>query len=184
MPPPVRDWPATETGYGKTFGDAIIPEGPCGSYRYRLTREPLTPYPCLGTALFVMLNPSTADASLDDPTIRRCRRFVDSWGCAGITVANLHALQATNPMALWSHVDPVGPDNDMYLSGVAAEYEDVVFAWGNNAKPGRVDKVYSIFKRRGRKIWCLGTTKSGAPRHPLYVRGDRPLIRWKRQEQS
>ncbi|TAL82053.1 MAG: DUF1643 domain-containing protein [Candidimonas sp.] len=151
----------------------------CGTYRYQLTRAPLRPHPERSTALFVMLNPSAADATLDDPTIRRCRKFADTWGCAGITVANLYALRATNPETLWTHPDPIGPDNDMYLSSLAREYDDVVFAWGANAKLERVAAVHSIFAALNRNIWCLGITKSGAPRHPLYVRGDQPLIKWK-----
>jgi hypothetical protein len=129
-----------------------------------------------------MLNPSTADATLDDPTIRRCRNFAESWDCAGIAVANLYALRATNPKILWTHTDPIGPDNDMYLQSLSGEYEDVVFAWGSNARPERVAAVDSIFRRRSRKIWCLGVTKSGMPKHPIYVRADTPLVEWKMPE--
>ena len=156
---------------------AII--SPCGTYRYRLSRPPLQPHPMKATALFVMLNPSTADATLDDPTIRRCRNFAKSWDCAGIVVANLYALRATDPKLLWEHPDPVGPDNDMYLELLAHEYEDVIFAWGNNVEAGRVAAVDAIFRGRGRKIWCLGTTKSGMPKHPLYLRADTPLTEWR-----
>jgi hypothetical protein len=147
----------------------------CGQYRYLLTRKSELDCPDKGTALFVMLNPSTADAETDDPTIRRCRGFARDWGCAGLTVANLYAFRATNPSELWSQDDPVGPDNNEELYALAKEYGDVVCAWGANAKPDRVQEVIRILEGAGARLWCLGTTKSGAPRHPLYVKADQPL---------
>ena len=122
--------------------------------------------------LFVMLNPSTADHRNDDPTIRRCRGFAKLWDCNGLAVANLYALRSTDPAALWSHPDPVGPDNDDCLWTFAREYGDVVCAWGSNARPERAACVVSIMRDAGARLWCLGTTKNGSPRHPLYVRGD------------
>ena len=83
------------------------------------------------------------------------------------------------PADLWKHADPIGPDNDMWLRTAAREHETVVFAWGANARPDRVREVYEIFRLgRFRKILCIGTTKDGSPRHPLYVRADQPLIEW------
>ena len=149
----------------------------CGQYRYQLTREAHDQFATRGPALFIMLNPSTADAELDDPTIRRCRGFAKAWDCAGIVVANLYALRATDPAALWTHPDPVGPDNDAMLAQLIREHETVVCAWGTNAKPQRVEAVRKMFHRLSTPV-CLGMTKSGAPRHPLYVRGDQPLIKW------
>jgi hypothetical protein len=149
----------------------------CGQYRYKLTREPHDMYSTRGPALFVMLNPSTADAALDDPTIRRCRGFAKAWDCNGIIVANLYALRATNPEALWTHADPVGPYNDGQLAALFREHDTVVCAWGMNAKLERIAQVRKMF-RDGSRPMCLGITKSGAPRHPLYVRGDQPLIEW------
>lgn len=148
----------------------------CGQYRYLLTRAADMLQPDTGPALFLMLNPSTADASLDDPTIRRCRGFAQLWGCDGLTVANLYAYRATKPADLWRCADPVGPDNDAFLAGLAREYGEVVCAWGTNARPDRVSEVMEIFRRANAKLWCLGTTKDGHPRHPLYVRGDQPLV--------
>lgn len=151
----------------------------CGQYRYQLGRAALTPHPVKGPALFLMLNPSTADASIDDPTIRRCRGFAESWGCDGIVVANLYALRTTNPAALWEHADPIGIHNDNYLRLLAKDHEDVVCAWGANARPDRVVAATAVFTGAGRRMWCLGVTKAGAPRHPLYVRGDQPLLEWR-----
>ena len=124
-----------------------------------------------------MLNPSTADAELDDPTIRRCRGFAKAWDCAGIVVAYLYALRATDSAALWTHPDPVGPDNDAMLAKLIREHETVVCAWGANAKPERVEIVRKMFHRLSTPV-CLGMTQSGAPRHPLYVRCDQSLVNW------
>jgi hypothetical protein len=110
--------------------------------------------------------------------VRRCRGFTKLWDCNGLAVANVYALRSTNPAALWAHHDPVGPDNDNYLWIVARERGAVVCAWGSNAKPQRAARVASILIDAGARLWCLGTTKDGSPRHPLYVRADQPLIRW------
>jgi hypothetical protein len=150
---------------------------PCGSYRYLLSRDPLSgSRPERSSAVFCMLNPSTADAAQDDPTIRRCRGFARSWGCAGLVVVNLYALRSTKPDALWSHADPIGPLNDQWLQRVARENGEVVCAWGANARADRVAAAVAIFRSAGARLWCLGTTASGAPRHPLYVRGDQSLV--------
>lgn len=155
---------------------AIISE--CGKYRYLLTRDSEVAAPDRGTALFLMLNPSTADATLDDPTIRRCRSFARAWGCAGLSVANLYAFRATRPADLWQADDPIGPDNDALLGRLAAEYGDIVCAWGANAKTDRVLAVAETLINAGARLWCFGTTKDGQPRHPLYVKGDTQLIPW------
>jgi hypothetical protein len=149
----------------------------CGQYRYMLSR-PGDMTATRGLALFIMLNPSTADSELDDPTIRRCRGFAQTWGCNGIQVLNLYALRSTDPDALWEHADPVGPENDAWLSRLALAADEVVCAWGVNAQPARAREVSAMLAEHGVRLKCLGTTKSGAPRHPLYVRGDQTLIDW------
>ena len=149
----------------------------CGQYRYLLTREgDLTA--TRAPAVFIMLNPSTADAALDDPTIRRCKSFAQAWGCNGIEVVNLYAFRATNPTDLWIQSDPVGEANDAWIVNQAHMASEVVCAWGANAKPERVARVHAMLKTAGARLLCLGVTKSGAPRHPLYVRGDQQLIEW------
>lgn len=150
----------------------------CGRFRYSLTRHWSD-----GDALvFVMLNPSTADATLDDPTIRRCVGFAKREGFAGIHVANLYAFRATDPKDLLTCGDAVGPMNDAHLSLLLTEQvqrgNPVVAAWGSwpDRDPDRVANVLDL--GGGRVDWrCLGHTKGGAPRHPLYVRGDQPLVR-------
>ncbi|MCV6310991.1 DUF1643 domain-containing protein [Pseudomonas aeruginosa] len=85
---------------------------------------------------------------------------------------------ARNPADLWKHDDPIGPDNDWHLRAIAREYTDIVCAWGANAKPERVEAVTSILTAAGGRLWCLGTTKDGHPRHPLYVRENQALLPW------
>jgi hypothetical protein len=151
----------------------------CGTYRYLLKRAAESMAPMKSTALFVMLNPNTADANLDDPTIRRCRGFAKLWDCNGLAVANLYALRSTDPAALWRHANPIRPDNDLHLARLAREFCDVVCAWGSNARPERAKLVAYLMLGTGARLWCLGTTKDGSPRHPLYVRGDQPLVEWR-----
>lgn len=146
---------------------------PCGTYRYRLER----PAEGAGAPIaFVMLNPSIADADRDDATIRRVRALARGFGRGRIVVANLYALRARDPKALRAHPDPVGPENAVHLAAVAKEGGDVVCAWGNHADPARAEEAATLLARAGARLWHLGLTMSGAPRHPLYVaRGVRLL---------
>lgn len=148
---------------------------PCGLYRYRLSRIwNETAY----TLPFVMLNPSTADASLDDPTIRRCIGFARREGYGGIEVANLYAFRATSPDDLWKAADPYGPENDQHLSDVARAATGygvpIVCAWGIHG--GRNNRPIVLMQQVGALLKCLGRTKDGYPRHPLYVKGDQALV--------
>jgi hypothetical protein len=147
---------------------------PSRVYRYLLTRQ-------WGTgpaATFVMLNPSTADALVDDATIRRCIGFARREGCGGIVVANLFALRAPNPHRLAAHPDPVGPDNNHYLAQVGAD-GPVIAAWGiRGTLRGRDATVAAILERGGRQLLCLGVTAGGHPRHPLYLPGTALLRPW------
>lgn len=139
-----------------------------GVYRYRLGRSwghgpPL---------LFVMLNPSTADANIDDPTIRRCIGIAKREMCVGVEVVNLFALRATDPAALSLHPNPVGRGNLGEIHSAVRDARAVVVAWGAHPMARSVIPVFD------RPVYCLGTTKDGSPRHPLYVRADQPLIPW------
>lgn len=138
-----------------------------GRYRYRLLRRWDYSLPRLG---WVMLNPSTADAKVDDPTILRCMDFADRWGYGGIVVRNLFALRATNPATLLADNDPVGPDNLDHLEEVKADPLTVA-AWGAHRAAADAWGLIGPFLR-GVNLVCLGTTKAGAPRHPLYTRAD------------
>lgn len=151
-------------------------------YRYTLRRET----GLLSGAhrgLFVMLNPSTADDATDDATIRRCRAFAcrELWRCCD--VVNLFAARATNPSDLWRALrdggDIVGALNDEIIRAQIGATDVHVAAWGAVPKSARqrvVDVVGSVAP--GVAWRCLGQTRDGNPRHPLYVRGDQPLVTW------
>ncbi|NHC35834.1 DUF1643 domain-containing protein [Scytonema millei VB511283] len=149
---------------------AIAPDG---LYRYSLTRVWETDLPCIG---FIMLNPSTADATKDDPTIRRCINFARNWGYGGIEVGNLFAYRATDWLVLRRVFDPVGCENDSYLMRMQQSVEKIVIAWGNYGSWQQRDKSVLGLLSQGRVLYCLGVTLQGQPRHPLYVRGGAVLI--------
>jgi hypothetical protein len=151
---------------------AVISE--CGQYRYLLTRR----WAKGPSMLWIMLNPSTADASEDDPTIRRCLGFARRWGFESLEVVNLFAVRATDRTVLTRTPDPVGAENDRYIQEAAARAGLVVVAWGTWG---------SLFDRQATvaealawcPLYCLGKTSSGFPRHPLYVRGDAERMVWR-----
>ena len=156
------------------FRDALI--SPCGQYRYSLVRQWDRTKPYLP---FVMLNPSTADATIDDPTIRRCMSFARREGCGGVVVVNLSAFRATDPKRLRQVDDPIGPLNRQVIYDavtVAAEAGvPVICAWGVNDITRAASVALIMAREAGAQIMCLGKTTDGHPRHPLYVRGDQPL---------
>lgn len=147
---------------------------PDGRYRYILGRR----WASGPRATFIMLNPSTADAEQDDPTIRRCIGFARSWGMGALQVVNLYALRSTDPSALWRAIDPIGPDNDNVLTAAAIVHTDapLVAAWGANAKPWRVANVIRLPGME--RLQALGVTKDGHPRHPLYLPATSTLRPW------
>jgi len=129
-----------------------------------------------GYADFVMLNPSTATHEVLDPTLRRCQAFAKIWGCCGFRVYNMLAFRATDPADLLKVSDPVGPENDAFLSKAGVDAYRLVVGWG--AEPIAVERSKTALRIFRSDLWCLGTTKAWHPRHPLYVRGDTPLERW------
>ena len=139
-----------------------------GAYRYKLSRRWNPDKPMV---MFIMLNPSTADANVDDPTIRRCIGFAQSWGYGGLWVGNLFALRSPHPKDLLPADDPVGSQNDAALNSMADRSDLVVAAWSAEAAkfPAREAQVREMF---GPRLYCLATTKGGHPRHPLYLKGD------------
>lgn len=152
-----------------TISDAVI--SACGTYRYWLWRQWDNALPLLG---WVMLNPSTADAQTDDPTIRRCKGFARSWGFGGIIVRNLYALRSTHPGILDRHPDPIGPSNDAELA-CCHEQPLTVMAWGAFAPRERAQSIAARLLCDAAQIpgsgrlAVLGWTASHMPRHPLYV---------------
>lgn len=150
---------------------------PCGQYRYTLTRKTNCPLRWNRSALFIMLNPSTADAFQDDPTIRRCISFAERENCTDLTVVNLFALRATNPKELLKHQDPIGPLNDQFLAReiqkAALSGGIIITAWGKNKF---AQKRAFLLKSYFGPFLCLGKNKDGSPKHPLYLKADSPLI--------
>lgn len=151
----------------------------CGLYRYWLERK----WASAGLPqVFVMLNPSTADATKDDPTIRRCINFAKREGATSLIVVNLFALRATDPKALNGVSDfAIGPDNneniELALMCAATCHKPVICAWGANKNaPPRASALIHLADDLGVNLVCLGTTKAGAPKHPLYLKADAPLV--------
>lgn len=138
----------------------------CETYRYALTRE----WAAGSRLLWVMLNPSTASESTNDPTVERCERRARALGFGGFRVVNLFALRATDPRALRAAADPVGPDNDTALSDGVIWADAVLCGWGGHgALHGRNRTVCTQLQQAGKPLWHLGLTQAGQPKHPLYI---------------
>lgn len=151
----------------------------CGKYRYKLWRaEKKHPD---RICMFIMLNPSTADADQDDPTIRRCMGFATSWGYDAILVGNVMPYRATDPgdlfNALKSGVDMKYLENLDYIKGMMDMAEIVVCAWGNGvnsifpSNPNSFFKMVAVGEYQS-KMRYLELTNNGIPKHPLYLKGD------------
>ena len=141
---------------------------PDRKYRYKLWRA----WNSDRRLLFIMLNPSIADEERDDATQRRCRRFAKDWGFGGYTVGNLFALVSTDPKGLKTEPEPIGPENDDYLTAMHKAHSLTVVAWGTHGTLGGRDrKVLQELLKSG-PVFCLGLNKDGTPKHPLYVRAD------------
>ncbi|MGC1272634.1 MAG: DUF1643 domain-containing protein [Planctomycetaceae bacterium] len=145
---------------------------PCQTYRYTLSRTWSRSLPRI---LFIGLNPSTADDQRDDPTVRRCLGFAERWGFGSLTLVNLFAYRTTDPSALSDVDDPIGPDNDRWIAVEQVRADRIVAAWGNHG---------ALFSRDAAvlagldDVHCLGVTKAGCPRHPLYLSAKTPLQRF------
>ena len=150
-------------------GGAVFSD--CGRYRYELWRRWDADLP---TVMFIMLNPSKADAERDDPTIEKCLRFAECWGYGGLLVGNLFAWKATCPDELRTVAGPVGPLNGRALLDMASGADLVVAAWGNDGSlRGRSSVVQRMFAGR---LHFLKPNKTGEPAHPLYLPSDlRPV---------
>ena len=147
---------------------------PDGLYRYRLWRR----WGPGEDVVWIMLNPSTADATTDDRTISRCISFSQGWGFGGMEVVNLYALRATDPKELVGHPDPEGPDNARAWQAAGCFEGDrtVVAAWGGHVDMSGLRRSRVLSGRSMAGFKCLGTTEKGHPRHPLYVKnGTAPI---------
>ncbi len=165
------------------MSDALL--SPCGTYRYTLGRDipsdSLVHKPCL----FVMLNPSTADAIKPDPTIRRCVGFAKREGCTHLTVVNLFAFRTAYPDELDSAymlgTDVFGPENDLHVGRELRRHDIsrghlIIVAWGGHPMAKLAHSTRAKLSAAGAK--CLGMTRSGEPKHPVRLRKDTPLVPW------
>ena len=136
------------------------------SYRYDLGRR----WGEGPTLTWVMLNPSMADERQDDPTIRRCISFSLAWGFGALRVVNLFALRTPDPRALLEASDALGPRGERALRAALRDADAVVAAWGN-VHPPLAERASEVRRVLPTEAWCLGVTRRGEPRHPLYVAG-------------
>lgn len=145
--------------------EAVISD--CLHYRYWLTRS-WGPGKLL---VFCMLNPSKADAEIDDATIRRCMWIASRLGYHGIIVVNMFAFRAINPQQMLNQENPRGSENDYYLAKAASYAANnkipIVLAWGNLVPEVYEQSVILLFKSQGASLKCLAKTKMGHPHHPL-----------------
>ncbi|MBB5692613.1 DUF1643 domain-containing protein [Muricoccus pecuniae] len=152
-----------------------------GRYRTVLERRwDGLPFGSPGVCAWIMMNPSTADETVDDPTVRRARDFTRRWGFGAMVVLNAFALRATKPAMLLEAEDPVGPGNDAAIADWAARAERLVVAWGLPPRPlrWRAAELAAILARAGAQPMALKVTADGQPGHPLYIAGDTPPRPW------
>jgi hypothetical protein len=159
----------------RTWAHSGATFSPCGRYRYLLWRA----WSDGPRAVWIMLNPSTADENAEDPTIRRCIGFTRSWGLSGLFILNAFALRSTDPKALYGAEDPAGPLNDVFLrvGGWRAlnEKAPIVCAWGTHAQRlGGAARVLAVLRHR--PLSCLGRNRDGSPKHPLYLPASSELV--------
>lgn len=150
---------------------------PCRAYRYELHRVWDAHKP---PAMFIGLNPSTADETVDDPTIRRCIAYAQAWGYGGLIMGNLFAFRATDPKVMKAASFPVGGDNDHWLRVNALRAGVVVAAWGTHGAfldRGLIVKRDLAEVARG-GLHHLKLTKDGYPGHPLYLKADLQPQAW------
>ncbi len=145
----------------------------CGTYRYLLGRW--VGEDRLGLVVFLLLNPSTADATKNDPTLRRGMGYARSWGYSQLEFTNLYAFRASKPKVMQAArdrgVDIVGPKNDQYITEAARRADLVVMAWGAHpAALPRVEAVCQLVTSTGKALHCIDTTDAGQPNHPLMLR--------------
>jgi hypothetical protein len=142
---------------------------PDRAYRYTLWREWELPIAVNKFCMFIGLNPSTADESKNDQTIRRCMGFAKSWGYDALCMTNLFAFRATKPSSLKKSKEPIGIENTPEkLLEHAAKASLVIAIWGRNGKfKNRDEHVKKVLLSYGIKLHHLGLNKDGTPKHPL-----------------
>lgn len=127
--------------------------------------------------LFILLNPSIADGTIDDPTAVRCMRFAQRFQCGRLIMANAFAFRATEPSIMMAAADPVGPENEYHVRQavrrVVASDGLCVCGWGTHGSFMNQDHIVrGWIESEGATPMALALTKHGQPRHPLYLRAD------------
>ena len=148
-------------------------------HRYRLSVTWETGKP---ECLFVMLNPSTGDAGKPDQTLHQCMNIAKHQGCGSLEVVNLYSFRTKSPEVLFdSDERHHHPPNDRHLADAIGNARQVIVAWGQHGgKEGRDEVVLKMIREAGKTPYCLGTTISGMPRHPLFLRSDTPPVEYTR----
>lgn len=153
--------------FAPTSGAVI---SPCGLYRYRLWRDLGLG---AGRCLFVCLNGSTADATTNDPSVRRMMGFARQWGFRFLDIGNLFGWRSIHPEVLPTIIDPIGPENDEHVLSMASAADRVIVAWGNHGKlHSRGTIMLKMLREYGPPPRCFRITNEGQPEHPLYQRAD------------
>jgi hypothetical protein len=169
---PREGWPLPELSARRDSAmQACAILSPCRRYRFALWRR-WDPGP---QVLFILLNPSTADESSDDPTVRRCIGFAKAWGFGAVAISNLFAFRTPYPALPPACPHPVGPENDAWLDRLHEESSLTVAAWGNH---GRLLGRGTVVQQMLPGLQILGLTIHAEPRHPLYVRAGASAHPW------
>lgn len=152
----------------------------CRRYRYRLDRQ----LDCSGTKViaFFGINPSTADDSIDDPTIRKMKGFASRQDGRSIIVGNVFAFRTPHVHELELVLDPIGPENRQHLEQIISEADILIPCWGGRKKVPSLlwtyfDEMLELLQLSGKPVHCLGKTMSGDPKHPLFVPYSTLLVR-------
>lgn len=160
------------------IGKAVFSD--CDEYRYYLSRkienqEAIT----FKRIAFLLLNPSTATAEKNDPTISKCCTYARLWGYSDLTVVNIFAYRSTDPKALAKSDDPVGPENDMHILNVAKSVDMVLCAWGLHGKLHDRGKIVTgMLRQNDIRLYYLELNQDGSPCHPLYKKLDLKPSHW------
>lgn len=162
----IRQGPVS--GETDVFGRAVFSE--CERFRFQLQRSWVRPGIVPRVATWVMLNPSTATESKNDPTITRCIGFSRDWGFDGLFIVNLWPLRSTDPRALKTYDGDADEHADFWIADALELSQLVVCAWGNHGTQARAAHVMKIIQRANLRAHALQVTKAGMPSHPLYLR--------------
>ena len=163
-------------GYQKGDAASVAVYSDCEAYRYDLTRV----WDGRGQkALFVMLNPSTATETQNDPTVERCERRARALGFGAFRVTNIFAYRATDPKVMRGVADPIGPGNDAAITEGAAWADQIICAWGSHGTHlNRGTAVEHLLRATAKPLWHLGLTQGFQPKHPLYIGYDHQPQIW------